>query len=118
MRKNFGVKPWVYPQPVLMIGTYDENGKPNLMNAAWGGQYDANQVMLCLSSHKTTDNIKVTGRIYRQLCYRFYRYTLRLCGDRLRKAGAKQNGESGLHDGEKQICQRPDHQRAAFDAGM
>ena len=61
MRKNFGVKPWVYPQPVLMIGTYDENGKPNLMNAAWGGQYDANQVMLCLSSHKTTDNIKVSG---------------------------------------------------------
>ena len=61
MRKNFGAKPWVYPQPVLMIGTYDENGKPNLMNAAWGGQYDANQVMLCLSSHKTTDNIKVTG---------------------------------------------------------
>ena len=35
MRKNFGVKPWVYPQPVLMIGTYDEDGKPNLMNAAW-----------------------------------------------------------------------------------
>ena len=61
MRKNFGVKPWVYPQPELMIGTYDENGKPNLMNAAWGGQYDANQVMLCLSSHKTTDTIKVTG---------------------------------------------------------
>ena len=61
MRKNFGVKPWVYPQPVLMIGTYDENEKPNLMNAAWGGQYDANQVMLCLSSHKTTDNIKATG---------------------------------------------------------
>ena len=61
MRKNFGVKPWVYPQPVLMIGTYDENGKPNLMNAAWGGQYDADQVMLCLSSHKTTDNIKATG---------------------------------------------------------
>ena len=61
MRKNFGAKPWVYPQPVLMIGTYDESGKPNLMNAAWGGQYDANQVMLCLSRHKTTDNIKETG---------------------------------------------------------
>lgn len=61
MRKNFGVKPWVYPQPVLMIGTYDESGRPNLMNAAWGGQYDANQVMLCLSAHKTTDNIKATG---------------------------------------------------------
>lgn len=61
MRKNFGAKPWVYPQPVLMIGTYDENGKANLMNAAWGGQYGANTIMLCLSSHKTTDNIKLKG---------------------------------------------------------
>ena len=61
MRKIFGKKPWVYPQPVLMIGTYDENGTPNLMNAAWGGQYGANTVMLCLSSHKTTDNIKLKG---------------------------------------------------------
>ena len=61
MRKNFGAKPWVYPQPVLMIGTYDESGKPNLMNAAWGGQYGANTVMLCLSRHKTTDNIRATG---------------------------------------------------------
>ena len=61
MRKNFGAKPWVYPQPVLMIGTYDENGTPNLMNAAWGGQYGANTVMLCLSSHKTTDNIRLKG---------------------------------------------------------
>ena len=61
MRKNFGVKPWVYPQPVLIIGTYDENGKADAMNAAWGGQYDANQVMLCLGSHKTTDNIRAKG---------------------------------------------------------
>lgn len=61
MRKNFGKKPWVYPQPVLMIGTYDENGTPNLMNAAWGGQYGTNTVMLCLGSHKTTDNIKLKG---------------------------------------------------------
>ncbi len=59
MRKNFGSKPWVYPQPVLMIGTYDENGKPNVMNAAWGGQYDTNLVMLCLSEHKTTSNIRL-----------------------------------------------------------
>ena len=61
MRKSFGVKPWVYPQPVLMIGTYDEAGKPNLMNAAWGGQYEENQIMLCLGSHKTTDNIRLKG---------------------------------------------------------
>ena len=28
MRKNFGQKAWFYPLPVLIIGTYDENGKP------------------------------------------------------------------------------------------
>lgn len=38
--KNFGVKSWFYPQPVLIIATYDENGKPDAMNAAWGGLYD------------------------------------------------------------------------------
>lgn len=44
------------------IGTYDENGKANAMNAAWGGIYDTNHVVLCLSaSHKTTKNIKAKG---------------------------------------------------------
>lgn len=62
MRKNFGVENWLYPMPVLIVGTYDENGVPNAMNAAWGGIYDTNQVMVCLShDHKTTDNIKKTG---------------------------------------------------------
>ena len=36
--KSFGQKSWMLPQPVLIIGTYDKNGKPNAMNAAWGGQ--------------------------------------------------------------------------------
>lgn len=62
MRKNFGAKTWLYPMPVLIVGTYDENGVPNAMNAAWGGIYDTNQVMVCLADdHKTTDNIKKTG---------------------------------------------------------
>ena len=48
--------------PVLIVGTYDENGAPNAMNAAWGGIYDTNQVMVCLADdHKTTENIKKTG---------------------------------------------------------
>ena len=48
--------------PVLIVGTYDENGTPNAMNAAWGGVYDTNQVMVCLADdHKTTENIKMTG---------------------------------------------------------
>ena len=61
MRKNFGVKSWVYPQPVLMIGTYDEQGKADVMNAAWGGQYEADQIMLCLGEHQTTKNIRAKG---------------------------------------------------------
>ncbi|MBQ9112443.1 MAG: flavin reductase family protein [Clostridia bacterium] len=62
MRKNFGAKTWLYPMPVLIVGTYDENGMPNAMNAAWGGVYDTNQVMVCLADdHKTTDNIRKTG---------------------------------------------------------
>ncbi len=62
MRKNFGAKPWLYPMPVLMIGTYDENGIPNVMNAAWGGIYDWTQVMVSLADdHKTTENIRRTG---------------------------------------------------------
>ena len=59
MRKHFGVKQWLFPQPVLMIGTYDENGKADVMNAAWGGVYDSKQIMICLGEHKTTQNIRL-----------------------------------------------------------
>ena len=58
MRKDFGPQTWMFPMPVLIIGTYNEEGKPNAMNAAWGGIYDYNQIMICLSSHQTTDNIR------------------------------------------------------------
>ena len=62
MRKNFGSKTWLYPMPVLIVGTYDENGTPNAMNAAWGGIYDTGLVMVCLADdHKTTENINKTG---------------------------------------------------------
>ena len=62
MRKNFGAKTWLYPMPVLIVGSYDENGVPDAMNAAWGGIYDTNLVMVCLADdHKTTDNIRKSG---------------------------------------------------------
>lgn len=60
MRKNFGAKPLLYPQPVMIIGTYDENGKANAMNAAWGGIVGMNEIVVDLGSHKTTDNILQT----------------------------------------------------------
>ena len=59
MRKNFGAKPYLYPQPVMIIGTYDENGNANAMNAAWGCMAGANKIIIDLSSHKTTDNIQL-----------------------------------------------------------
>ena len=61
MRKNFGAKPWTYPQPVFIIATYDEAGRPDAMNAAWGGiDYD-DQINLCLSAgHKTVKNLLAT----------------------------------------------------------
>ena len=58
MRKNFGAKPWTYPQPMLMIATYGEDGTPDVMNAAWGGISDDTQISICVSAdHKTTKNI-------------------------------------------------------------
>lgn len=60
-RTNFGAKPLMYPQPVLIIATYDENGVPNAMNAAWGITTDFNEITISLSDHKTTDNLVATG---------------------------------------------------------
>ncbi len=58
MRKNFGAKPYTYPQPVFIIATYGPDGTPDAMNAAWGGISEANELTLCLSAgHKTTKNI-------------------------------------------------------------
>lgn len=62
MRVDFGAKTWLYPMPVLIVGSYDADGRPNAMNAAWGGIYDNNQVMVCLAhEHRTTENIKKSG---------------------------------------------------------
>ena len=58
MRKNFGPKPYLYPQPVLIIATYGEDGTPDAMNAAWGGISDSNRVAMYPSAgHKTVQNI-------------------------------------------------------------
>ena len=59
MRKNFGAKPWVYPQPVFIVATYDNEGNPNAMNAAWGGIHDDDEIFICMgANHKTSDNLE------------------------------------------------------------
>jgi len=61
-RKDFGPKPYSFPQPVLIISTYDESGVPNAMNAAWGGISDDHEISICLSAgHKTCKNFEKTG---------------------------------------------------------
>ena len=58
MHKNFGAKPWTYPQPVFILATYGEDGTPDAMNAAWGGISDDQELSMCISAeHKTTTNI-------------------------------------------------------------
>lgn len=59
MRKNLGANPFMYPMPVLIIGSYNEDGSANAMNAAWGGISGQNQITISLNpGHKTTENIK------------------------------------------------------------
>lgn len=51
----------ITPEGVFIIGTYDENGVPNAMNAAWGMQSDMGEITLMLGKHKTTENFEKTG---------------------------------------------------------
>ena len=61
MRKDFGARALTYPQPVYMIGSFDKDDHPDLMNAAWGGISDTMEISLSLSSgHKTVQNILKT----------------------------------------------------------
>ena len=57
--KSFKSTAWLLPQPVLIIGTYNKDGKPNAMNAAWGITTYFKEITISLSDHKTTDNLKV-----------------------------------------------------------
>ena len=59
--KSFAPKPWVVPMPVLIIGTYNEDGTPNAMNAAWSGQWDMKEIMISMGSHVTTKNLDRNG---------------------------------------------------------
>lgn len=62
MKKDLGVKPYLFPMPVLMIATYGEEEKVDVMNMAWGGICANNMVALNIDeNHKTSENIKKRG---------------------------------------------------------
>ena len=59
MKQSFD-KGFLTPYPVFIVASYDENGVPNAMNAAWGGQCGDKQVAICMSQHRTTANMEKT----------------------------------------------------------
>ena len=62
-RKNFGPNHALVttPQPCVMVATWDKDRTPDVMMAAWAGQYDHNQIVISMSKHKTTENLELTG---------------------------------------------------------
>ena len=62
-RKNFGPDHALVttPQPCVMIATWDKDHIPDVMMAAWAGQYDYKRIVVSLSKHKTTENLELTG---------------------------------------------------------
>lgn len=62
-RKNFGPDHALVttPQPCVMIATWDKEHTPDVMMAAWAGQYDYKQIVVSMSKHKTTENLEATG---------------------------------------------------------
>lgn len=62
MRKKLNITEGIFPMPVLMIATYNEDGSVNVMNAAWGTMQERDHVALNLTeTHKTVKNIKARG---------------------------------------------------------
>jgi flavin reductase (DIM6/NTAB) family NADH-FMN oxidoreductase RutF len=59
MKKTIKITEAIFPMPVLMIATYNEDGTVDVMNAAWGTMFERDQVILNLTeSHKTVQNIR------------------------------------------------------------
>lgn len=72
MRKNLGAKHYLYPQPVLMIASYNEDETVNVMNAAWGCVVDTDKIAIVLSNHKTTQNILRTKALSVSMATKHY----------------------------------------------
>ena len=101
MGTKLNITEGIFPMPALMIGAYNEDGSVNVMNAALGTMQERDIVALNLTeTHKTVQNIKAQGDLYRQHCR---------CrphgGSRLLRRGIRQPGDG-------QICpQRADRQQ-------
>lgn len=61
MKKDLGSKGELFPQSVFIVGSYSEDGTPNAMNVAWGGECTRNEIAINIGDHQTTDNILAKG---------------------------------------------------------
>lgn len=62
MRKKLSITEGIFPMPVLMVATYNDDGSVNVMNAAWGTMQERGNVALNLTqTHKTVKNIMANG---------------------------------------------------------
>ena len=61
MKKDLGSAGELFPQSVFIVASYDEEGTPNAMNVAWGGECTRNEIAINIGDHKTTDNILAKG---------------------------------------------------------
>ena len=62
MRVKLNITEGIFPMPVLMVATYNEDGSVNVMNAAWGTMQERGTVALNLTeTHKTVKNIRARG---------------------------------------------------------
>ena len=110
MKKALGAIPAVFPMPVLMVAAYDENGKVNVMNAAWGMISDMNQITLFLSEdHKTTANILATKAFTVALADKDHMDVADFFWHSDRKYDEGQVQEDRLHSSEERVCECADH---------
>jgi flavin reductase (DIM6/NTAB) family NADH-FMN oxidoreductase RutF len=54
MKRSLGARTLLYPHPVLLVGTYDARGRPNLMTASWAGICCSQPPCVAVSLRKAT----------------------------------------------------------------
>lgn len=106
-RVSFGSKPYIFPMPVLIIGTYDENGIPDAMNAAWGMISDFNEITISLSNHKTTNNLLKTGVFTVSLATEKYMTVCDYVGIESANNNPDKFNKSGFHAKKSELINAP-----------
>lgn len=102
--KSFGQKSWMLPQPVLIIGTYNNDGTPNAMNAAWGGQWDAKEIVISMGAHATTENLNNCADFTVAFATKETMVGGRLRGYRQCKRSTKKNRKNRMERGKIHQC--------------